>query len=76
MAWCCFEVRALLATKCCFEVIYSVDRSGFCKFHFAAEAQVSPLGSLSVMNMLAQLVRRMFVIACGENEFMLLQTET
>ena len=34
---------------------------------------MSPLGSLSVTNMLAQLVRRMFVIACEENKFMLLQ---
>ena len=37
---------------------------------FAAKARVSPLGSPSVMNMLAPLVRRMFGIAYGENEFM------
>ena len=41
--------------------------------HFAAKARVSPLGSPFVMNMLAPLVRRMFAIAYGENEFMLLQ---
>ena len=40
---------------------------------FAAKARVSPLGSPSVMNMLAPLVRRMFAFAYGENEFMLLQ---
>ena len=34
---------------------------------------LSSLGSPSVMNMLASLVRRMFAIAHGENEFMLLQ---
>ena len=38
-----------------------------------AKARVSPLGSLSAMNMLASLVRRMFAFAYGENEFMLLQ---
>ena len=47
--------------------------SGFCEPHFAASARVSPLGSPSVMNMLAPLVRHMFAIAYGENEFMLLQ---
>ena len=50
-----------------------MDRSGFCEPHFAAKARVSPLGSPSVMNMLAPLVRRMFAIAYGKNEFMLLQ---
>ena len=50
-----------------------MDRSGFCEPHFAAKARVSPLGSPSVMNMLAPLVRRMFAIAYRENEFMLLQ---
>ena len=50
-----------------------MDRSGFCEPHFAAKARVSPLGSPSVMNMLAPLVRRMFAVAYGENEFMLLQ---
>ena len=50
-----------------------MDRSGFCEPHFAANARVSPLGSPSVMNMLAPLVRRMFAVAYGENEFMLLQ---
>ena len=34
---------------------------------------MSPSGSPSVMNMLAPLVRRMFAIAYGENEFMLLK---
>ena len=37
---------------------------------------MSPLGSPSVMNMLAPLVRRMFAIAHGENEFMLLQMKS
>ena len=50
-----------------------MDRNGFCEPHFAGKARVSPLGSPSVMNMLASLVRRMFVFAYGENEFMLLQ---
>ena len=50
-----------------------MDRSGFCEPHFAAKAQVSPLGSSSVMNMLVPFVRRMFAIAYGENKFMLLQ---
>ena len=50
-----------------------MDRSGFCEPHFAAKARVSPLGSPFVMNMLAPLVRRMFAVAYGENEFMLLQ---
>ena len=50
-----------------------MDRSGFCEPHFAAKARVSPLGSPSVMNMLAPLVRRMSAFAYGENEFMLLQ---
>ena len=50
-----------------------MDRSGFCEPHFAVKARVSPLGSPPVMNMLAPLVRRMFAIAYGENEFMLLQ---
>ena len=62
-----------MAARCCFEVTWSVDRSGFCEPHFAAKARVSPLGSPSVMNMFAPLVRRMFAIAYGENEFMLLQ---
>ena len=35
--------------------------------------RVSPLGSPSVINMLAPLVRCMFAIAYGENESMLLQ---
>ena len=48
-----------------------MDRNEFCEPHFAEEAQVSLLGSPSVMNMLAPLVRRMFAIAYGENEFML-----
>ena len=47
--------------------------SGLCEPHFAVKARVSPLGSPSVMNMLAPLVRCMFAIAHGENEFMLLQ---
>ena len=67
------KVRALLATRCCFEETESVDRSGFCEPHFAAKARVSPLGPPSVMNMLAPLVRPMFAVAYGENEFMLLQ---
>ena len=67
------KVRALLSARCCFEVTWSVDRSGFCEPHFAAKARVSPLGLPSVMIMLASLVRRMFAIAYGENEFMLLQ---
>ena len=50
-----------------------MDRSGFCEPHFAAKARVSPLGSPSVMNMLAPLVQRMFAFAYGENEFMCLQ---
>ena len=50
-----------------------MDRSRFCEPHFAVKARVSPLGSPSVMNMLAPLVRRMFAIAYGENEFTLLQ---
>ena len=50
-----------------------MGRSGFCEPHFAAKARVSPLGSPSVMNMLATLVPRMFAIAYGENEFVLLQ---
>ena len=50
-----------------------MNRSGFYKPHFAATAQVSPLGSPSVMNMLALLVQHMFAIAYGENKFMLLQ---
>ena len=50
-----------------------MDRSGFCEPHFAAKARVSQLGSPSVINMLAPLVRRIFAIAYGENEFMLLQ---
>ena len=67
------KVRALLAARCCFEVTSSVDRSGFCEPHFAAKARMSPLDSPSVMNTLAPLVRRMFAIAYGENEFMLFQ---
>ena len=66
-------MRAFLAARCCFEVTYFEHRSGFCEPHFATKARVSPLGSPSVMNMLAPLVRRMFAIACRENEFMLLQ---
>ena len=50
-----------------------MERSGFCEPHFAAKARVSQLGSLSVMNMLAPLVRRLFAFAYGGNEFMLLQ---
>ena len=50
-----------------------MDRNGFCKSHFAAKARVSLLGSPSVMNMLAPLVRRMSAIAYGENDFILLQ---
>ena len=50
-----------------------MDRSEFCEPHFAENARVSSLGSPSVMNMLAPLVRRMFAIGYGENEFMLLQ---
>ena len=50
-----------------------MGRSGFCKPHFAAKARVFPLGSSSVMNMLAPLIRHMFAIAYGEKEFMLLQ---
>ena len=50
-----------------------MDRSGFCKHHFAAKARVSPLGSPSVMNMLAPLVQCMFAFAYRENEFMLSQ---
>ena len=52
-----------------------MDRSGFCEPHFAAKARVSPLGSPSVMNMLAPLVRRMFAFAYKENEFMLFANE-
>ena len=37
---------------------------------FAAKARVSPLGSPSVMDMLAPLVQRMSAFAYGENEFM------
>ena len=48
-----------------------MNRSGFCKPHFAAKAQVSPLGSPSVMNMLVPLVQHMFAIAYGENEFVI-----
>ena len=50
-----------------------MDRSGVCEPHFSAKARVSPLGSPSVMNMLASLVRRMFAVSYEENEFMLLQ---
>ena len=50
-----------------------MDRSGSCEPHFAAKPRVSLLVSPSVMNILAPLVRRMFAIAYGENEFMLLQ---
>ena len=50
-----------------------MDRSGFCEPHFAAKARVSSLGPPSVMNMLAPLIRHMFAIAYGENEFTLLQ---
>ena len=67
------KMRALLARRCCFEVTWSVDRSGFCKPHFAAKARVSPIGLPSVINMLAPLVRRMFAFAYRENEFMLMQ---
>ena len=67
------KVRALFAARCCFEVTYSVDRSGFCEPRFAAKARVSPLGLPSVINMLAPLVRRMFAIAYGENKFISLQ---
>ena len=42
----------------------------------AAKARVSPLSSPSVMNMLAPLVRRIFVFAYKENEFVLLQTNS
>ena len=50
-----------------------MDRSGFCKPHFAAKARVSPLGSPFVMNILAPLVRCMLAFGYRENEFMLLQ---
>ena len=40
---------------------------------FAAKARVSPLGSPSVMNMIAPLVRRMFAFAYKENKFVLFQ---
>ena len=66
-------MRALLAARCCFEVTYSVDISGFFEPHFASKARVSKLGSPYVINMLAPLVRPMFAFACRENEFMLLQ---
>ena len=50
-----------------------MDRNGSCEPHFAAKARVFPVDSPSVTNMLAPLIRRMFAIAYGENEFMLLQ---
>ena len=50
-----------------------VNLMDFIEPHFGAKARVSLLGSPSVMNMLAPLVRRMFAFAYGENEFMLLQ---
>ena len=50
-----------------------MDRSGFCEPHFAAKARVSPLGSPSVINMLASLFRRMFAFAYRGNAFMFLQ---
>ena len=50
-----------------------MDLSGFCETHFAAKSRVSPLGSPSVINMLAPLFRRMFAFGYRENEFTLLQ---
>ena len=50
-----------------------MDCNGFYEPHLAAKARMSPLGSPSVMNMLAPLVRRMFIFAYKENQFMLLQ---
>ena len=41
-----------------------------------SKAQVSPLGSPSVMNMPASLVRRIFAFASRENEFMSLQMKS